>query len=86
MAIRLLVRGEVRYGHYHAFLSAVEDYKRYRERRGWVVPEVWHALSGPMNTVLMVYTYPGSAAFEAEERPVASGPEYARVASAMAFR
>ena len=86
MAVKLLVKGEIKYGHANEFLAAVEEFKRYRQEKGWVVPEVLHAMSGPMNTVLMVFTFPSVDALEAEEGASASDPQYANVAGAMEFR
>lgn len=40
-----MVKGEVKYGQLHKFLSAVEQYKQYRKRKGWVAPEVLQALA-----------------------------------------
>ena len=86
MALKLVVKGEIQYGHASEFLSAVEEFKRYRQDKGWAVPEVLHAMSGPMNTVLMVFTFPSVDVLEAEERAAASDPQYAKVAGAMGFR
>ena len=86
MGVRTFVKGEIAYGQYHRFLSAVEEYKRYREKKGWVVPEVLHSLAGPMNTVMMVYSFPSTEALEAEARLTSADPQYAAVASAMGFR
>ncbi len=86
MTVKLFVKGEIKYGHANRFLAAVEEYKRYRQEKGWVVPEVLHSMSGPMNTVLMVYTFPSADALEAEERASAVDPQYAAVAGTMEFR
>ncbi len=86
MAVRLFVKGEIKYGHANGFLAAVEEYKRYRLEQGWVVPQVLHSMSGPMNTVLLVYTFPSADALEAEERASAADPQYAAVAGSLEFR
>ncbi|MFQ5871054.1 MAG: NIPSNAP family protein [Candidatus Geothermarchaeales archaeon] len=85
MTVSVHVRGEIEYGRLHEYLDAVEKYKEYRSRNGYVVPKVFLGLSGPMNTVLMVYRYDDSAAYEEEEAATARDKGYAEVASQMPY-
>ncbi len=85
MSVSVHVRGEIEYGRLHEFLQAVERYKEYRKRRGYVVPQVSLGLSGPMNTVLMIYVYEDMKAYEEEEVSTAGDREYARIASQMPY-
>lgn len=86
MAVVLHVRGEIRYGEWRSFREAVERYRDYRRSKGYVVPEVLLGMSGPMNSVLLVYRYDDARAFEEEDRATAEDSGYGPVASAMPYR
>ena len=86
MSVVLLVRGEVVYGRWADFLDAAQRYLEYRRRKGYVVPELWVGMSGPMNTALFVYRYVDGKAHEDEDRTLGQDREYAEVASSMPYR
>ncbi len=85
MSVSIHVRGEIEYGRLHEFMQAVETFKDYRKRKGYVVPQVYLGLSGPMNTVLMTYDYDDLKVYEEEETGTARDREYARIASKMPY-
>jgi hypothetical protein len=85
MTAVLLVRGTIEYGRLPEFAQAVGPFVEYRRRRGWAVPEVLHGLSGPMNTVLMVFRYDDLAAWEAECAAERGDAEYARIATGLPY-
>ena len=85
MAAVLLVRGTIEYGKLAAFTKSVGVFRELRRKRGWAVPEVLHGLSGPMNSVLLVFRYEQLAAWEAECAAERTDTEYARVASALPY-
>ncbi len=86
MALELHVRGEVAYGHLSEFNEAVETWRTYRAERGWAVPRILHGLAGPMNLVVMTFTYPDANRLEDEERLSASDPVYGEIATRLRFR
>ncbi len=85
MSAILLVKGVIEYGRLPEFTKAVEPFVEYRLRRGWAVPEVLNALSGPMNTVLMIFRYENMAAWEAECEAERTDAEYARIATQLPY-
>jgi hypothetical protein len=85
MTAVLHVRGTIEYGRLPEFARAVPLFVEYRKQRGWAVPEVLHGLSGPMNTVLMVFRYDDLAAWEAECAAERDDAEYARIASGLPY-
>lgn len=86
MALELHVRGEVEYGRLADFEKAAETWKSYRAERGWAVPRILHALSGPMNLVVMVFAFPDANRLEVEETASAADPEYGAIAQGLGFR
>ncbi len=86
MGITLFVTGEIQYGKLHQFFSALKDYQAYRKRKGWVIPNVYSGISGPMNRVLMVYHYQSVSELESEEAKSNLDQEYATIAEKLAFR
>jgi NIPSNAP protein len=85
MAVEVHVTGRVQLGHFPEFLEASERWREFRAERGSAPCHVLHGLSGEMNLVRLVFSYPDAAAYEAEEARDAADPEYGRVASAMPF-
>lgn len=85
MAAVLLVKGTIEYGRLPEFTQAEPAFCAYRKSRGWAVPEVLHGLSGPMNTVLMIFRYADLADWEAESAAERRDAEYARVASRLPY-
>jgi hypothetical protein len=86
MSVVLHVRGEIQYGKWRRFLETVEKYRDYRRKNKYIVPQVLHGLSGPMNRAVLVYRYDDAHAFEEEDRRIARDPEYGKVASEMPYR
>lgn len=86
MALELHVRGEVEYGRLPEFLDAAEAWRAYRAAHGWAVPRILHGLSGPMNLVVMIFTYPDANRLEEEETASAADPDYAVIAQRLGFR
>ncbi len=86
MALKLFVRGEIQYGRFHEFQDALLRYNDYRRQKGWVVPAAMTALSGPMNSVVLIYEYDDAGRLDAEELAAGVDAEYVRMAGALAFR
>jgi hypothetical protein len=85
MAVEVHVTGRVRLGGFGEFVAAAERWREFRAARGRAPSRVLQALSGEMNTVRLVFSYPDLNTFEQEEARDAADPEYARMASAMPF-
>jgi hypothetical protein len=85
MGVVLTVKGTIRYGDLKAFSDAVGHFLQYRAEQGWAVPEVLHGLSGPMNTVLMVFRYDDLAAYENEMKQERRDGEYGGIAAQMPY-
>lgn len=85
MGVEVHVEGRVTLGRFPAFVEAVERYCDHQRRRGSTVPAVLHGLSGPMNTVRLVYRYDALDGYEREEAEASADAEYARIASQMPF-
>lgn len=81
----LLVKGVIEYGRLHEFTQALPAFIAYRRNRGWALPEVLHAMSGPMNAVLMIFRYDGVATWETECAAERTDAEYGRIASALPY-
>ena len=79
------MRGTIEYGKLAEFAQSVEAFRELRRKRGWAVPEVLHGLSGPMNSVLLVFRYEKLAAWEAECAAERTDIEYARIASVLPY-
>jgi len=86
MALELHVRGEIEYGHLSEFIDAAATWRAYRSERGWAVPRILHGLAGPMNLVVMIFTYPDANRLEEEESASAADPRYADIAQVLGFR
>ena len=50
------------------------------------MPRILHGLAGPMNLVVMTFTYPDANRLEEEERLSASDPVYGEIATRLGFR
>ena len=85
MPVEVHVTGRVQLGEFGAFLEAAERWRVFRRARDSADCRILHALSGEMNAVRLVFTYPDLNAYEREEGRDAADPEYARVAGAMPF-
>ncbi|HEX5502808.1 MAG TPA: NIPSNAP family protein [Thermomicrobiales bacterium] len=85
MAVEVHVEGRIAVGRLADFFDGVRQYSAYAAAHGYAQPRVLHGLSGPMNSVRLVYTYPDLAAYEADEARTAEDRDYARAALAMPF-
>jgi hypothetical protein len=85
VSVEVHVDGRIAYGRLADFVDAVAAYRAYARAHGYGEPRVLQGLSGPMNTVRLVYTYADLAAYERHEARTAQDREYARVAAAMPF-
>lgn len=86
MAVTLFVWGEIQYGRLGEFLAALDPYRRYRLKKGWVGVEALVGMAGPMNSVCLVYRYPDAKALEEEEAESNRDVGYLQVAGALCFR
>ncbi len=85
MSVEVHVEGRIALGRMPDFMEAVMRYAAHAEAHGYAVPRVLQGLSGEMNRVRLVYTYPDLAEYERDEGRVASDREYGRVALEMPF-
>lgn len=85
MAVEVHVGGRVAAGRLPEFAEAVERYKAYAGENGYAVPEVLLGLSGPMNTVRLVYRYEDLSMYDEHEFRAMKDVEYGKIAGAMGF-
>lgn len=85
MTVEVHVAGRVQVGRLADFIDGVREYSVYAEANGFGIPRVLQGLSGEMNTIRLVYTYPDLAAYEADEARAASDRDYAEAAMRMPF-
>ncbi len=85
MSATLLVRGVIQLGRLSEFAKEVRAFCEYRRKCGWAVPEVLYGLSGPMNTVLMIFRYDTLSAWETECAAERSDGEYGRMAGRLPY-
>jgi hypothetical protein len=85
MAVEVHVEGRIVTGKLPDFMQAVKRYGDYAEQHGYTRPKVLLGLSGPMNTVRLVYTYPDLAAYERDETRTAEDRGYGGVAMEMPY-
>ena len=83
MTVQIHVDGRVAQGSLIAFGEGINRYRTYAQDHGYVVPRVLQGLSGPMNSIRLVYTYENLAAYEEHEARTLQDPGYAEAASAM---
>ena len=85
MAVEIHVDGRVAQGRLSAFSQGLERYLAYASDHGYALPRVLQGLSGPMNSIRLVYTYDDLAAYEDHEARTLHDASYAEAASAMEF-
>jgi hypothetical protein len=85
MAVQVHVEGQIAYGRLPDFAEAVRAYTAYARANGYVSPQVLQGISGPMNTIRLVYRYEALEEYERHEARTASDREYGRLASMMPF-
>jgi hypothetical protein len=85
MAVEVHVVGRVELGRFAEFIAAAERWREFRRARRAADCRLLQALSGEMNVVRLVFSYPDLNTYELEEARDAVDPEYARVAGGMPF-
>lgn len=85
MAVEVHVVGRIELGRFGEFAAAAEPWLDLRASRGRAPCRILQALSGEMNAVRLVFTYPDLNAYEREEAEDSLDPEYARVAGSLPF-
>lgn len=83
MSAFLFYRGVVKQGQLHEFVRGLKTLQQYRKSHAYCVPEALYALSGPMNTVLLRFSFPDLGRLEQEERELEADPEHARINQAL---
>jgi hypothetical protein len=84
-AVEVHVVGRVELGRFGEFVEAADSWRAFRRERGDADCRILQALSGEMNLVRLVFSYPDLNAYEVEEGRNAADPEYGRVAGEMPF-
>lgn len=85
MSVEVHVEGRVSDGHLPDFVEAVKQYSEYATANGYAAPRVLLGLSGPMNTVRLVYQFDELSQYEQHEFRVMKDREYGKIAGAMGF-
>lgn len=85
MAVEVHVTGRVPTGRFAEFVDAAQRWQEFRAERGHAPCRVLQGLSGEMNVVRLVFTYPDLNTYEQEEAGNAVDPDYAHAAGAMPF-
>ncbi|MDA8081727.1 MAG: NIPSNAP family protein [Actinomycetota bacterium] len=85
MTVEIHVDGRVAQGRLTTFAQGLERYLEYARDHGYTLPRVLQGLSGPMNSVRLVYTYDDLSAYEEHEARTLQDTGYAAAASAMEF-
>ena len=85
MSVEVHVDGRVALGRLSAFALGVEEYKKYAASHGYSQPRVLQGISGPMNSIRLVYTFADLSQFEEHEARTLRDTGYAQVAGAMEF-
>ena len=67
------------------FAEAIERYRGYAASNGYAVPQVLLGLSGPMNTVRLVFRYDELSQYDEHEVRAMTDREYGQIAGAMGF-
>lgn len=86
MRVQVHVEGQISYGRMAEFTAAAREYIAYAAEHGYVTPQVLQGMSGPMNTVRLVYCYDDLSGYERHEARSSADREYGRLASAMPFQ
>ena len=83
MTVQIHVDGRVAQGRLAAFAKGLERYLAYARQHGYATPLVLQGLSGPMNSIRLIYTYDDLSAYEEHEARTMADPGYAVAAAAM---
>jgi hypothetical protein len=85
MPVEVHVTGRIELGRFGEFVHAAEEWREFRRDRGFADCRLLQALSGEMNAVRLVFSYPDLNSYEQEEGRNSTDPDYVRFASAMPF-
>jgi hypothetical protein len=85
MTVEIHVDGRVTQGHLTSFAEGLERYLSYARDHDYAVPTVLQGLSGPMNSIRLVYRYEDLAAYEEHEARTLRDLGYTEAASGMDF-
>lgn len=85
MSAILMVKGTIEHGRLREFNQTVEPFIDYRREQGMAVPQVLHGISGPMNTVCLIFRYENLARLDEEIRAERNDPRYGELASKMPY-
>ena len=85
MTVEIHVDGRVTQGRLAPFAEGLKRYVAYAQDHGYAVPGVLQGLSGPMNSIRLVYRYKDLAAYEEHEARTLQDTGYAEAASGMEF-
>ncbi len=85
MGAVLTVKGTIEHGRLAEFTANVGEFIGYRHSRGMAAPQVLQGLSGPVNTVLMLFRYDNLAALDQEASAERRDEQYGRIASKMPY-
>lgn len=85
MSVEIHVDGRVVQGRLTAFAEGLKRYVAYARDHGYEVPTVLQGLSGPMNSIRLVYRYDNLAAYEHHEALTLHDVGYAEAAAGMEF-
>jgi hypothetical protein len=85
VAVEVHVTGRITAGHLPNFAEAVERYKAYAAEHGYAVPQVLLGLSGPMNSICLVYRYDDLSEYDTHEFRAMTDRRYGELAGAMDF-
>ena len=83
MTVEVHVDGRVAQGRLTTFADGLKGYLGYARDHGYTVPRVLQGVSGPMNSIRLVYTYDDLASYEEHEARTLQDAGYAAAASAM---
>ncbi len=83
--IEVHVEGRIELGRLNEFRAGVDRYCRYLRDHDYVVPRVLLGLSGQMNTIRLVYTYPDADGYARHETRSIEDPDYGEAAGGMPF-
>ncbi len=83
MSVEVHVDARVTQGQLVSFSKGVDAYLTFARDHGYTVPKVLQGLSGPMNSIRLIYQYDDLCAYEEHEARTLVDVDYAEAASAM---
>jgi hypothetical protein len=85
MTVEVHVEGQIALGRMPEFAETIEQYKDYAKNHQYAVPRVLIGLSGAMNSVRLVYSFPDASGYEEQELRTLRDTEYGQVAGSLGF-